>query len=130
MGGGMRQVGYIAAPCIVALDKMINRLKDDHENAKYLANKLKEIPAFEVVENKLDINMVFFKIKADEKIINKFNDNRFVNYLFKNNIKINHLHHGEYRFVTHYYITKEKINFTTNVIKKFIEGETLLLKNP
>jgi len=40
LGGGMRQAGIIAAPGIVALDKMIGRLKEDHDNAKVLAKGL------------------------------------------------------------------------------------------
>ena len=40
LGGGMRQAGIIAAPGIIALEKMVNRLKEDHQNAKYLAKKI------------------------------------------------------------------------------------------
>ncbi|HVO77386.1 MAG TPA: GntG family PLP-dependent aldolase [Methanomassiliicoccales archaeon] len=40
LGGGMRQAGVIAAPGIVALEKMVDRLKEDHDNAKVLAKGL------------------------------------------------------------------------------------------
>jgi len=137
MGGGMRQVGYIAAPCIFALENMINRLSDDHENARYLAKRLKEIPLFYVLEDRLDINMVFFKIKKEnfkdnypgsgkieyEPKDSNFNQENFLRYLLKNRIKINPVHGGEFRFVTHYYITREKIDFTIDVIKDFISKE-------
>ncbi len=42
LGGGMRQAGIIAAPGIVALEKMIPRLKEDHDNARVLAEGLLE----------------------------------------------------------------------------------------
>ena len=43
LGGGMRQAGIIAAPGIVALEKMVDRLKEDHENAKLMAEKIAKI---------------------------------------------------------------------------------------
>jgi threonine aldolase len=116
MGGGMRQVGYIAAPCIVALEKMTERLEDDHKNAKYLAKKISEMSIFEVDPNKLDINMVFFRVRGGVE----FDDSSFVNYLLKNNIKINSVYDGYYRFVTHYYIDKDKIDFSADVINSYI----------
>ena len=42
----MRQAGVLAACGIVSLEKMVNRLEEDHENAKYLAAKLNEIDDF------------------------------------------------------------------------------------
>ncbi|HBD65179.1 MAG TPA: threonine aldolase, partial [Clostridiales bacterium] len=47
MGGGMRQVGLLAAAGIIALEKMTERLGEDHENAKYMAERLSEIPGIE-----------------------------------------------------------------------------------
>ncbi|MGY5858137.1 MAG: GntG family PLP-dependent aldolase [Candidatus Thorarchaeota archaeon] len=57
LGGGMRQAGIIAAPMIVALEKMIDRLKDDHDNAKLLYDKIKDIP--DLRAEKPDTNIVF-----------------------------------------------------------------------
>jgi threonine aldolase len=117
MGGGLRQAGYIAAPGIVAIEKMTARLKDDHESARYLAKKLKEISVFEVDEKRLDINMVFFRIREGAK----FDDGSFVKYLFRHNIKINSIFDGYYRFVTHYYIDREKIDYSAGAIKRFAD---------
>ncbi|MCL4378309.1 MAG: threonine aldolase family protein [Actinobacteria bacterium] len=116
MGGGMRQVGFIAAPCIVALDKMIDRLKEDHENAKYLASRLEETEIFEVFKERLDINMVFCSLKKE--ITDYFNEKAFINYLREYKIKINPSEYGEFRFVTHYWISKENINYFSDLIKK------------
>ena len=63
MGGGMRQVGILAAAGIIALDKMADRLHEDHENAKYMAEKLEEIPGVNVIKDRLDIDMVFFTME-------------------------------------------------------------------
>jgi threonine aldolase len=57
LGGGMRQAGIIAAPGIIALTKMVDRLKDDHDNAKLLADGLKKM-GFKIL-NPVQTNMVF-----------------------------------------------------------------------
>ena len=121
MGGGMRQVGFIAAPCIVALDKMIERLNEDHQNAKYLAEKLMEFEIFDIDNKKLDINMVFFKINHNKFRKNDFNKSEFITYLDKNNIKISEYYSGGFRLVTHYWITKEKIDLVIDIIKKYLQ---------
>jgi threonine aldolase len=122
MGGGMRQAGYIAAPCLVALDKMAARLKEDHENARYLASRLEELEIFEVFKNRLDINMVFFRIDLQKKENRNFQDSKFTEYLYNKKIKINPCHEGQYRFVTHYYINREKIDYVIDTIKKYMEN--------
>jgi threonine aldolase len=118
MGGGMRQVGYIAAACLVALDKMTNRLAEDHKNAKYMAKLLDETGIFNVFKNRLDINMVFFKI--NNKLAKSFDEKEFISYLNKYNIKISQSENGEFRFVTHYWITKERIDYLMDIINKYL----------
>ncbi len=122
MGGGMRQVGYLAAPCIIALDKMIKRLKIDHDNAKYLATKLEETGFFNISKERLDINMVFFRIREDITNKSSFDEKRFVEFLYKNKIKINSTHDDEFRFMTHYYIGKHEIDLAVNLIKDYMQS--------
>jgi threonine aldolase len=57
LGGGMRQVGIIAAPGIIAITKMVDRLSDDHKNAKLLAKGLEKLGL--KVANKVMTNMVY-----------------------------------------------------------------------
>jgi threonine aldolase len=57
LGGGMRQAGIIAAPGIIALTEMVDRLSEDHANAKVLANGLKKL-GIDVV-NEVQTNMVY-----------------------------------------------------------------------
>ena len=57
LGGGMRQAGIIAAPGIVAIEKMVDRLKDDHENATLLYERLSQIPELSLA--KPDTNIIF-----------------------------------------------------------------------
>ena len=59
-GGAMRQVGVIAAPGIVALTEMVDRLADDHANARLLAEGLASIPGLAVDLETVQTNMVMF----------------------------------------------------------------------
>jgi len=63
LGGGLRQVGVIAAPGVVALKTMVERLAEDHENAKRLASKLKGLHGL-AVENQVETNIVLVKKQA------------------------------------------------------------------
>jgi threonine aldolase len=60
LGGGMRQVGLLAAAALHALDHHVERLADDHANAKRLADGLARIPGIEVVAP--DTNIVFASV--------------------------------------------------------------------
>jgi threonine aldolase len=64
LGGGMRQAGIIAAPGIVALEKMITRLEDDHRNAKTLAEGLAKTPGVELELDHVQTNIVYFNIHS------------------------------------------------------------------
>ncbi|MGD2200694.1 MAG: low-specificity L-threonine aldolase [Candidatus Bathyarchaeota archaeon] len=63
LGGGMRQAGIIAAPGIVALTKMVDRLADDHDNAKLLAEGLREIEGIEILYP-VKTNMVYIDLSG------------------------------------------------------------------
>jgi threonine aldolase len=57
-GGGMRQVGIIAAAGIYALDHHMERLKEDHQNAKRLALGLKELKGISINPDHVETNML------------------------------------------------------------------------
>lgn len=114
LGGGLRQAGYLAAAGIVALKDMTKRLKDDHDNAKFLAEELDKIPDLTVDLNNVKINMVFFKFNKE------INTKALTEYFKKNGIKINDAENGKLRFVTHYWITKENIYKIIKTMKDFL----------
>jgi threonine aldolase len=64
LGGGMRQVGVLAAAGLIALEQMPARLHEDHANAKWLADRLAELPAIEIDANSITTNIVIFRLKA------------------------------------------------------------------
>lgn len=63
VGGGMRQVGTVAAAGIIALETMIERMDADHANARYLAERLAELPFVEIDPGAVDTNIVVFTLR-------------------------------------------------------------------
>jgi len=63
LGGGMRQVGVLAAAGLIALENGPKRLHIDHENAKFLANQLAEIPGITLDPAKVKTNIVIYGVK-------------------------------------------------------------------
>jgi threonine aldolase len=63
LGGGMRQAGVLAAAGLVALDTMVDRLADDHANARRLAEGLASIPGLSIDPGAVRTNIVYFEIE-------------------------------------------------------------------
>lgn len=112
LGGGMRQVGILAAAGILALQEMPKRLQEDHDNAKYLAAQLKEVKGIEVYEARQQINMVFFRLKEYP-----MDSAALVQYMAEHGVVINGEDNGMMRFVTHYYVSKDEIDQVVQLMK-------------
>ncbi|MCK5388499.1 MAG: threonine aldolase, partial [Candidatus Izimaplasma sp.] len=112
LGGGMRQVGILGASGIISLRDMTKRLKEDHENAKYLADKLHQIDEIEVDYNNLDINMVFIKSTIDFVQLGE--------YLYKKGIIISGYKGKRMRIAVHNDISRENIDLLLECIEEFI----------
>jgi threonine aldolase len=66
LGGGMRQAGVLAAAALVALEESPQRLDIDHENAKYLAQGLAEIPGIQIDFQKVQSNILVFDVSGTD----------------------------------------------------------------
>jgi threonine aldolase len=64
IGGAMRQAGIIAAACLYALDHHVERLAEDHANARHLAGGLAEIPGIELDPATVETNIVWFDVRG------------------------------------------------------------------
>jgi threonine aldolase len=115
LGGGMRQAGVIAAPGIVALEKMIPRLKEDHNNAKNLAEGLATLRGIHINLSLVQTNIVTFDV--DPSIID---DEEFISKLAKQSILAALQDKNKIRMVTHYGISKENIEATIAVAGKIL----------
>lgn len=111
MGGGMRQIGILAACAMISINKMSKRLNEDHENATYLEKLLKTIKGVKIDTHQRDINIVFFDIEDERK-------HKLHEYLNQHHIKILP-YEGMFRFVTHYDVDKGDIEKTIDLMKKY-----------
>jgi len=117
LGGGMRQVGVIAAPGIIALEVMSKRLEEDHKNARLLGKLLSEINGINIVGN-IDINMLFFTINAKG-----YDPFQLYHDLTARNILTNGLSNGVFRLVTHNDVTEGDIRHVADVIGKIFKEQ-------
>ena len=60
LGGGMRQVGVLAAAGLVALTEMVDRLREDHQRARRLAEAIAPLPGIELDPNNIETNIIIF----------------------------------------------------------------------
>lgn len=119
IGGGMRQAGILAVAGIFALNKMVDRLEEDHRNAKLLAMGLSKINGIDVDLDSVQTNMVYFDVT---KLINSLGINieQFLNKLTSYGIRGSQedpANLNKIRFVTHYGIEEEDIYSAIEAIK-------------
>ncbi len=112
MGGGMRQAGYLAAAGIYALDHHIERLRDDHSNARTLSAALASMPYVGNIRP-VQTNIVIFDLVAPHKPAD------FLAYLLKNNVKASAFGPQTIRFVTHLDVTEEMVMQAIEVLRVF-----------
>lgn len=114
LGGGMRQAGILAAAGIIALEEMTKRLHIDHDNAKYMMERLMEMPEICLKPENVQIDMVYFEICKEG-----FDAAAFTDYLFANGVKINNDWPLEFRYVAHNDISREDIDKVIDLMKDF-----------
>lgn len=115
LGGGMRQAGVLAAAGIVALTEMVDRLAQDHTNARNLAQGLAEIDGILIAPAQVATNIVFFEIEHKKKTSADLFES-----LGAEGVKILKSGPHKCRAVTHYHITADDIGFGLDRIKKVL----------
>ena len=116
VGGGMRQAGVIAAAAIVALEQMIDRLADDHENARVLAKGLAEIEGLELDLQTVQTNIIIFGLSDPSVGVSNL-----VKGLAAEGVKLNAIDSARFRAVTHYGIEREDIDATLVAARKVMK---------
>ena len=113
LGGGMRQSGIIAAAGIEALEHMVDRLAEDHENARRLAEGIACIPGLSIDLKKIHTNIVYFDM-ADKQ----FDAGTLVMQLAGRAVKVLQVGPGRLRAVTHYGISADDIDLALIAISE------------
>lgn len=113
LGGGLRQVGVLAAPALIALEENPFRLVLDHELAKKLADGIQQLPTFEVL-NDVETNILLVKLTNKQHSVEDL-----LLYLKEANILAGGFGPGIVRFVTNNGITEKDIQQTLDALHKF-----------
>jgi threonine aldolase len=115
VGGDLRQSGILAAAGIVALEKMVDRLAEDHHNASLLAAGLREIPHIKIDNPPVPTNMVFIDTSALS-----LSGVEFIERLQQYGILAVVYGPTRVRMVTHRHIKKNDINQALHAIRKLV----------
>ena len=113
LGGGMRQVGVLAAAGLIALDHMVDRLADDHANARTLAEGLSELPGVRCDLSRVQTNLVFFDL--DSMPAERFTDECAKRGLLSASVSPHRM-----RFVTHYGIEPEDVQEALRICEEVL----------
>jgi len=116
VGGGMRQAGVLAAAGIVALNEMVDRLADDHTNARKLAEGLANMEGVDIDPDGIRTNIVYFEITREN--LTAFELERRLN---EKGIKILAFGPRRLRAVTHYHISSEDIDIALGGFSKILK---------
>ncbi|MEK7328314.1 MAG: GntG family PLP-dependent aldolase, partial [Chloroflexota bacterium] len=117
LGGAMRQAGIIAAAGIVSLTSMVERLANDHEDARQLAQGLAKIPGIVLDPAQVRTNMVYFDLAPDAPL----NALELTARLKERNILIGPTAPRRLRAVLHYWISPVQVDQTIKAVKEVLK---------
>lgn len=116
LGGGMRQAGVIAAPGLIALTSMVDRLVEDHDHAKLLATGLAQIKGIHINPDVVETNILLADIRGTG-----LSNEVFIQTLKAEGILCSGFGEGIIRFVTHREITRQDVESALLSIKNVIK---------
>lgn len=116
LGGGMRQAGVLAAAGIVALETMVDRLAEDHTNARYLAEGLASLPGIMLDPARIQTNIVIWELGADAPPAAGFAAG-----MTAHGVKVGAVGPRRIRAVTHYGIDTDAIDQALAAAKAVLE---------
>ena len=115
LGGGMRQVGVLAAAGLIALDHMVDRLAEDHANARTLAEALSELPGVSCDLARVQTNLVYFDL-------DRMPAPAFTDECAKRGLLSDWISPRRMRFVTHYGIDSEDVQSALKICEEVLSA--------
>lgn len=115
LGGAMRQAGVIAATGVIALRTMVDRLAEDHANARTLAEGLAELPGARCDVSRVQTNLVFFDLE-------RMTGSEFETECARRGLLGGATGPHRVRFVTHYGITPDDIQSTLKICEEVLSA--------
>jgi len=117
LGGAMRQAGIIAAAGIVALDEMVERLQEDHINARRLAEALAEIKGLSIDPTRVRTNILYFELEASRPA-----PDELIERASEKGLKFLRTGPSSFRMVTHYGITAPMIDSAVAIMREVMHS--------
>lgn len=117
VGGGMRQAGVLAAAGIVALTERVERLREDHENARFLAEGLSRVPGLLIDPALVRTNIVFFDIEREG-----LSAKDLAERLGRAGVLVLAAAPGRIRAVTNHHIAADDIEYALDVFRRVMPG--------
>jgi threonine aldolase len=114
LGGGMRQAGVVAAAGIISLEKMTNRLQEDHARAKKLADGLRQVDGLVVDANSPYTNMVYLNVSENIQA----DAYQITQHLKDNGVLADPESSRRFRLVTHYWIDDQAVERTVSAFQE------------
>jgi threonine aldolase len=108
MGGSLRQAGIVAAAGLYALDHNVDRLAEDHENARVLAEGIAEIANARIDASKVETNIVIFEVGDQERVLRE---------LAERGVEMSPMGPGRVRAVTHLDVDRAGIDEALNALR-------------
>jgi threonine aldolase len=116
-GGGMRQVGILAAGALFALDHNFERLKEDHDKAKWLAKELGNLPGIDLDLNSVQTNIIIFSISGRSETADEL-----ISKLKTNGVLISEMGISTLRAVMHLDVSMEQIKRASATITSLLRN--------
>jgi threonine aldolase len=133
LGGGMRQAGILAAAGILGLEEMVDRLAEDHANARRLAARLAAVPGLDLRPDEVESNFVFFHVREADGPKAVSNGERpgddpvpaapaaFIRAAAAAGVLVSEGDDGRVRAATHSGVTADDIERAANVLARIAE---------
>ncbi len=115
LGGVMRQAGILAACGIISIEEMVDRLAEDHDNARYFANCLEGIDGFSIDLKTVQTNIICFKFELPKLSCKEFVDN-----VAGKGVYVVHLYKDSGRMVTHKDLNKSDVDYALEMFKNTV----------
>ncbi|TMC30784.1 MAG: aminotransferase class I/II-fold pyridoxal phosphate-dependent enzyme [Chloroflexi bacterium] len=114
VGGGMRQAGVLAAAGLCALNEMVDRLADDHANARRLADGLQGLPGVEVDLSRVETNMVFGDCRPP------LTAGEFIDRCREVGVLLDQASPHRWRMVTHRGVSAEDVDYAIAAVQRLL----------
>ncbi len=114
MGGSLRQAGIVAAGCLWALDHHVDRLAEDHANARILADELAELPGITLDPTTVETNIVVFRLAGASRFCERLET--------EHGVRMGALGPDLVRAVTHHDVDTADVYRATRAIDETLRG--------